>query len=89
MRGFATVELPLGLKIIDCPVLVSKGKAWANAQSKPVLDREGRQKIAANGKPAYVPVFEWRSRELNERFSKIVVTAIRQMCPGALDEGGR
>jgi hypothetical protein len=26
LRGFATVALPLGLKIVDCPVHVSNGK---------------------------------------------------------------
>ena len=88
LRGFATVELPIGLKLVDCPVLVSNGKAWVSLPSKPVLDRDGRQKIDANGKPAYVPVLEWRSRELGDRFSEIGIAAIRRIYPGALDEGG-
>jgi hypothetical protein len=87
LRGFATVELPIGLKLIDCPVLLSSGKAWASLPSKPVLDRDGRQKIDANGKPTYAGILEWRSRELSERFSEAVVRAIRQAYPGAIDEG--
>jgi hypothetical protein len=74
LRGFATVELPIGLKLVDCPVLVSAGKTWVSLPSKPVLDRDGRQKIA---------MLDWRSRELSERFSQAVARAIRQLCPRA------
>jgi hypothetical protein len=88
LRGFATVELPIGLKLVDCPVLVSKGKVWASLPSKPVLDRNGRQKTDVNGRPAYAAILEWRSRELSDRFSQAVVTAIRQRYHGALDEAG-
>jgi hypothetical protein len=84
-RGFATVELPIGLKLIDCPVLVTDGKAWVSLPSKPVLDREGRQKTDINGKPAFTATLEWRSRELSDRFSVAVIAAIRGVYPSALD----
>jgi hypothetical protein len=86
LRGFATVELPIGLRIADCPVLVSKGKAWASLPSKPVHD--GRQKINANRKPAYVAVLEWNTRTLQDQFSTTVVELVRRAYPGALDEAG-
>jgi hypothetical protein len=38
LRGFAKVLQPSGLKLIDCPILVSTGKTWASLPSKPVLD---------------------------------------------------
>jgi hypothetical protein len=88
LRGFATVELPIGLKLVDRPILVSQGKAWVSLPSKPALDHDGRQKTDANGKPAYVTVLEWQSRELSDRFRQVVATAIRQRYPDALDEGG-
>jgi hypothetical protein len=78
LRGFATVELLIGLRLIDCAVLVSKNKAWANVPSNPVLDRDGQQKIEANGKPGYVPVLELRSRDLAQRFSAAVVKVVRR-----------
>jgi hypothetical protein len=87
LRGFATVELPIGLEIADCPVLVSNGKAWASLPSKPVLDRDGRQKTDANGRPAYTAILEWRAQELRDRFSDAVVEAIRRLHPEALDDG--
>jgi hypothetical protein len=66
---------------------VSNGKAWASLPSKPVLDRDGRQKTDANGKPAYAAILEWRARELRDRFSDSVVESIRRLHPEALDDG--
>jgi hypothetical protein len=63
-------------------------KAWASLPSKPVLERDGQQKTDVNGKPAYGAILGWRSHELSDRFSQVVITAIRQMYPGALDEAG-
>ena len=85
LRGFATVELPIGLKVIDCPVLVSNGKAWVSLPPKPVLDRDGKHKTGANGKPAYAPILEWRTRDLAERFSAAVVELVRANHPQDLD----
>jgi hypothetical protein len=87
LRGFATVEPPIGLRLIDCPVCVSIGKAWVSLPAKTVLDRGGKQKIGADGKPAYALVAEWRSRWLSDRFSEVVLDALRRQHPGALDEG--
>jgi hypothetical protein len=30
LRGLANVQLPNGLLINDCPICISKGKAWAS-----------------------------------------------------------
>jgi hypothetical protein len=87
LRGFAAIELPIGLKIHDVPVLVSNGKPWASLPSKPQIDRDGRQKTDANGKAAFAPVLEWRSREISERFSKAVVALVRAAHPDDLDDG--
>lgn len=89
LRGFATAALSsIRLKLVDCPVYMSNGKTWVALPSKPVLDRHGKQKTGANGKPAYVAVLEWQSRELSDAFSKAVIAAIRQKYPDALDGGG-
>jgi DNA-binding cell septation regulator SpoVG len=84
LRGFATVELPIGLVIDDCPVLVGSSGAWAALPSKPVLDREGRQ-AKPDGKPQYASIMKWRDRELQDRFSQAVVDLVRQHHPGTLD----
>jgi hypothetical protein len=81
--------LAIGLRIDDCPVLVSHGKAWASLPSKPQLDKDGRQKRDASGRPAYTPVLEWKSREIDNRFSDAVVALIRHHHPEALEEAGQ
>jgi hypothetical protein len=83
LRGFATVELPIGLKLVDCPVLVSNGKAWAGLPSKPVLDRDGKH-AKPDGKPQYSTILEWKSRDLSERFSQAVVALVRAAHPDDL-----
>jgi hypothetical protein len=85
LRGFATVELPIGLTLIDCPVLVGPNGAWAALPTKPVLDRDGKH-AKPGGKGQYAPVVEWRDRELADRFSEAVVTVVREVHPDALGE---
>jgi hypothetical protein len=87
LRGIATIELPIGLKLIDCPLLIGPNGPRASLPSKPVLDREGRH-AKPDGKPQFAPVLEWRSRELGDRFSAAVVALVRAAHPDALD-GGR
>ena len=83
--GFANIELPNGLKISDCPVLTSHGKAWATLPSKPVLDRDGKQ-IVVDGKRQYCSLLEWNSRDLSERFSQTLIELVRAKHPEALDD---
>jgi hypothetical protein len=86
LRGFASIELPSGLRIADCPVLVSNGKAWSTLPSKPVLDREGRQ-VEVGGKKQFSRILEWKSRELADRFGNAIVELVLQAHPTALVEG--
>jgi hypothetical protein len=75
LRGLAHIELPNGLRIADCPVLTSNGKAWATLPSKPVLDRDGKH-VEVSGKKQYAPILEWRDRALQDGFSGAVVQAV-------------
>src|SRR5947209_3730444 len=84
LRGFATVQLPIGLKLIDCPLLIGPNGPWASVPSKPVLDREGRH-ARPGGKPQFAPVLEWGSRELGDRFSVAVIALVRAAHPDAFD----
>jgi DNA-binding cell septation regulator SpoVG len=84
LRGFATVQLPIGLTIEDCPVLVGRNGAWAALPSRPVLDGEGRQ-AKPDGKAQFASILKWRDRDLQDRFSQAVVDLVRQHHPAALD----
>jgi hypothetical protein len=82
--GFDSIELPIGLRITDVPVLTSRGKAWATLPSKPVLGADGKQ-VEVGGGRQYTPVCEWRSRDLSDGFSRAVIAAVRAQYPSALD----
>jgi hypothetical protein len=87
LRGFANIELPSGLRLNDCPLLVGKNGPFAALPTKPVIDREGRH-AEVEGKRQYAPTAEWRDRDLSTRFSEALVAMVRQQHPGALDGGG-
>lgn len=82
LRGFATVELPIGLKLIDCPVLAGPNGAWATLPSKPVLDSDGKH-VKPGGKAQYTAMMQWRDRELADHFSQTVVALVRKAHPDA------
>ena len=84
LRGFATVELPIGPQLIDCAVFVGKNGAWASLPAKPHLDKDSRQRIGADGKPSYSPAVEWRRRDLADRFSAAVDALVQAAHPDAL-----
>jgi hypothetical protein len=85
LRGFVSLELPNGLRLLECPVLVSHGKAWVSLPGRPILDENGRHKRDLNDKLQYAPVIQWRDRDLSDRFSDAVIALIREAHPGALD----
>ncbi len=81
LRGFAVVQLSVGSTIHDVPVLAGRNGAWAALPAKPQIDKDGRQRTDANGRPAYTAVLQWRDRELAHRFSAAVVAAVRRLHP--------
>jgi hypothetical protein len=85
--GFATVELPIGLTIIDCPICFSNGKAWATPPGKLQTDKDGQPIRNERGKLAYSQILEWRNRRLRDAFSERVVELVRKHDPGALADG--
>jgi hypothetical protein len=86
LLGFASVWLPIGLKIVGCPVLTSPHGPWANLPGKPWVDKGGQLKRDANGKPAYAALLEWDNRALRDRFSRAVIELICARHPDAFDE---
>ncbi len=83
--GFAEVELPIGLRLYDVPVLRgADGQPWAALPTKPQVDRDGRQRRDAAGRAAYARVAAWRSRRLETAFSQRVVALVRAAYPSDL-----
>jgi hypothetical protein len=83
LRGFASIELPSGLQVQDCPILVGQNGPWAALPSKPVLDRDGRH-VETNGKRQYAALLKWRDRDLTNRWSAAVIELVRAAHPEAL-----
>jgi hypothetical protein len=50
LLGFADVELPIGLKIFEIPVLSKGGTIWAGMPGKVQLDKDGNTKRDARVK---------------------------------------
>ena len=81
LRGFATLRLPCSLLLIECPVFVKNGKAWANLPAKPTIGRDGHQVIAGTTKQ-YSPAASWPDRATQDRWSAAVVELVRRADPG-------
>jgi hypothetical protein len=73
LRGFATVELPIGLKLIDCAVFVGTNGAWARPPAKPQLDKDGRQRNHCFACGAHGEVIEFLRRYDNPDCGSAVV----------------
>lgn len=84
--GFCRVRLPSGMILHDVAIHQRDGRAWASPASKPMLDRSGTQMKGSDGKLLWSPIVSFASRELRDRFSDGVITAVRASHPTALAE---
>jgi DNA-binding cell septation regulator SpoVG len=74
LRGFVTVELPMGLTIRKMPVLVGKKGPWVSLPGKPQIDGGGQVRRDPNGKIAYAAMAHWRDKDLSDRFPEPSLT---------------
>ena len=81
LLGFAKIELPSGMVLNDCTVLMGNNGPWASPPSKPMISKDGIAMKDAEGKQKYVPIVEFASKEVRERWSAGVVEAVRQAHP--------
>jgi len=88
LRGFVTVELPIGLTIREMPLLVGNKGPWVSLPGKPQIDGGGQVRRDQNGKIAYVAVLEWRNKGLSDRFSRAVIDLLLTQHPRALSGDG-
>ena len=86
LYGFAEIELPIGLRIAEIPVLSGSEGPWAALPGRPELDRDNRTvRTGADGKPVYRDLLSWRTRRLREAFSERVVALVRDAYPTDID----
>jgi hypothetical protein len=85
LRGFAKVRLPSGMVIHDVAIHAGgDNKAWASPPSKPMIDREGHVLCDPDGKVRYVPVIAFATKKHRDRFSAVIMNAVRETHPEAL-----
>jgi hypothetical protein len=80
LRGFAHVELPIGLRITGIAVGESNGERWALLPTRPILDA-GVQAKHETGKLQFAPFMSWKTAEPGKRFSKTVVELVQAAHP--------
>jgi DNA-binding cell septation regulator SpoVG len=86
LRGFAKVELPSGMVVADVTVLTGERGPWASPPSKPMIDRDGAVMKDAAGKIRYVPIIDFVSKDVRNKFSAAVIEAMRASHPEAFDD---
>ena len=86
LHGFAIFEIqPTGIRLRDCTVMESNGKRWIGMPGKPQITPEKTVRIV-DGKPQYVSVVEWTSRERSDAFKDAALAALLDAFPTAYDE---
>jgi hypothetical protein len=86
LLGFCRIRMPSGVIFHDVGVHFSHGSFWAIPASKPQMGRDGTQLRAKDGKPLWVPIVTFATKELRDRFSVVVVGALRASHPEAFEE---
>ncbi len=85
--GFCKIAVePFGWTLVDCPVNVSNGRAWASPPSKACLDRQRQVIRDDRGRVKYASMVEFASRDDRDRFSEAVVALVRRKHPRAFDD---
>ena len=86
LAGFVTIQLGAGFRLRDCTAHVHPGgRAWVSLPGKPLIGEDGRQKQDDRGRPSYVAIAEWNTRQVSDRFGEIIIRLLRQR--GDVDEG--
>lgn len=86
LRGFATVTFPSGLIFNDVSIVVTNGKPWAAAPSKPLIDKNGAALRGGDGKVKYAPIIAFADKKTRDRWSDGVIAALRAAHPGAIGD---
>lgn len=83
LLGFAKVEFPSGLIIADVTIMNGERGPWAAPPSKPMVGRDGTAMKDEGGKIRYVPIIEFSSKAIRNKWSDAVIAAMRAAHPEA------
>ncbi len=87
--AFFSAELPSGMVINDLKLMAGpNGGRWIAMPSVRATDRAGNLITNKQGKALYNNFMEFSDRETRDRFSEVVLAAIRADHPDAMGDGG-
>lgn len=81
LLGFAKVEFASGLIIADVTILTGERGPWASPPSKPMVSRDGTVMKDESGKICYVPIIEFTSKDIRNKWSGSIIEAMRTAHP--------
>jgi len=85
--GYLDPQLPSGMIICGCKLMRGQnGKRWIALPAIKQFDQNGEPLLDANGKQIWSPVVEFTDRNARERFTGLVLDALRRQYPDALGE---
>ena len=84
LRGFARVRLPSGMNLHDVAIHLRDDKSWVSPAGRPAIGRDGTQMRGADNKPLYNQCVSFADKATADKFSAVVVAALRVSHPEAL-----
>lgn len=81
LLGFAKIELPSGMIIVDCTICTGPNGPWASPPSKAMIGRDGLVMKDQADKVRYQPLIEFTSKDVRNRWSDAVLQAVREAHP--------
>jgi DNA-binding cell septation regulator SpoVG len=90
MLAFFSAELPSGMVLHGLRLMAGpRGRRWIAMPDIKRRDQDDRPVTGEGGKPVYDPVIEFRDRSARDKFSALLLDALRAEHPEAFDEEGR
>lgn len=89
MLGCLSAALPSGMMIHGMRVMVGpSGKRWLAMPSAKAVDRDGNPVLDARGKQIWNDFIEFVDRSARDRFTELVLAALRGRHPELFDHKG-
>jgi hypothetical protein len=86
MLAFLSIELASGMIVNGLRLMTGTRGPWIAMPSQKQLDRDGKPRLDANGKPLFNQIIEFRDRKTSDRFNRTVLDLVRAAHPQALED---
>src|SRR5262245_10630361 len=88
--GYLDVGLPSGMVVNGCRLMIGPhGKPWIAMPSERQVDKDGKPRLGEDGKQLWTAIVDFVSREARDRFTTLILEALRRQYPEAFSEGAQ